>query len=211
MKEDIVFRQISASQLDGYGEVSIAFKVRSILRPERQNGGLGGILLREEAVESTYLKDYDALHTEGPQRWVRRFDTRNWAFLVAEHQDLVVGGATIAYDTPSVNMLAGRRHLAVLWDLRVRPEWRRKGIGRRLFNRAAEWSEHRCCAKLKIETQNVNVAACRFYQAMGCHLGEIDCYAYAGDPRVAHETMLVWYFDLLTGQGQADTPHRSDG
>ena len=57
MKEDIVFRQISASQLDGYGEVSIAFKVRSILRPEQQNGGLGGILLREEAVEAMYLKD----------------------------------------------------------------------------------------------------------------------------------------------------------
>jgi len=49
---------------------------------------------------------------------------------------------------------------------------------------------------MKIETQNVNVPACRFYQRMGAHLGEIRCYAYAAVPAVAHEVMLNWYLDL---------------
>ena len=50
--------------------------------------------------------------------------------------------------------------------------------------------------QLKAETQNVNVAACRFYAAMGCRLGAIHRFAYAGQPHVAGEVMLLWYLDL---------------
>jgi hypothetical protein len=49
---------------------------------------------------------------------------------------------------------------------------------------------------MKIETQNVNVAACRFYASMGCELGAINRYGYAGVPAVAHEAMLLWYYKL---------------
>jgi GNAT superfamily N-acetyltransferase len=93
-------------------------------------------------------------------------------------------------------MLGGRRDMAVLWDIRVRPEARRSGIGARLFEHAAQWARERNCRLLKIETQNVNVPACRFYSRMGGRLGEINRYAYAGHPGVAHEVMLVWYLDL---------------
>ena len=50
---------------------------------------------------------------------------------------------------------------------------------------------------MKIETQNVNVPACRFYAQQGCHLGAILRYGYAGCPEVAHEAMLLWYLDLV--------------
>jgi streptothricin acetyltransferase len=49
---------------------------------------------------------------------------------------------------------------------------------------------------MKIETQNVNVPACRFYQRMGAYLGEIHRHGYAAIPAVAHEVMLNWYLDL---------------
>lgn len=49
---------------------------------------------------------------------------------------------------------------------------------------------------MKVETQNVNVPACRFYQRMGCQLGEIRLYSYAAVPAVAHEVMLNWYYNL---------------
>ena len=52
------------------------------------------------------------------------------------------------------------------------------------------------CKQLKIEAQNNNVPACRFYAARGCHLGAIDRYAYAHNPRLADETMLIWYLEL---------------
>ena len=51
-------------------------------------------------------------------------------------------------------------------------------------------------AQLKIETQNNNVAANRFYQAMGCRLGVIHRFAYAGIAGVEDEVMLLWYLAL---------------
>jgi hypothetical protein len=58
-------------------------------------------------------------------------------------------------------MLNGRNDLAVLWDVRVHPEYRGRGVGHRLFTAAAEWARTRDCRVLKIETQNINAPACR--------------------------------------------------
>ena len=102
----------------------------------------------------------------------------------------------MAFRSPKVNVLEGRTDLAVLWDLRVHPDRRGEGIGTKLFGHAAEWSREKGCRELKVETQDVNVPACRFYAKHGCRLGRIDRYGYAGDPRVADEVMLVWYLGL---------------
>ena len=71
-----------------------------------------------------------------------------------------------------------------------------QGIGAALFARAANWARQRGCTQLKIETQNINVPACRFYAAQGCELGVIHRHAYAGHPQMADETMLIWYLRL---------------
>ena len=84
--------------------------------------------------------------------------------------------------------------LSVLWDIRVDPAYR--GVGIPLFRHAADWSRKHGCRQMKVETQNVNVPACRFYQRMGCQLGEIRLYGYAAVPAVADEVMLNWYLDL---------------
>ena len=192
----IGIREILADDLPRYAEVSITFRVESIFGVEVVDGGLGGFRLVEEVVEP-YTKDYDALgHGWRPMRWLERFDVSNWAFFLALDDERPVGGATVAYDTPGVDLLGGRTDLAVLWDLRVAPERRGQGIGTRLFGHAAEWARERGCKQLKIETQNVNVRACRFYARQGCVLGSIDRYGYAGCPEVAHEAMLLWYLDL---------------
>ncbi|NLS78898.1 MAG: GNAT family N-acetyltransferase [Chloroflexi bacterium] len=193
----IAVREIGPEELDRYGQVSIAFDVREMLEVEGRDGGLGGLSLRLRPVEPPYRKDYDDPATgELPSAWPRQFDVRNWAFFLAERDGQPVGAAAVAFDTPGVHMLAGRRDLAVLWDIRVSPDCRREGVGRMLFRRAGEWARARGCAQLKIETQNINVAACRFYRAQGCHLGEINRYAYWLHPPVAHEVMLVWYLAL---------------
>jgi hypothetical protein len=50
---------------------------------------------------------------------------------------------------------------------------------------------------MKIETQNINVDACRFYARMGCELGAIHRRAYiTALAELAKEAMLLWYFDL---------------
>jgi GNAT superfamily N-acetyltransferase len=90
-------------------------------------------------------------------------------------------------------MLEGRRDIAAVWDIRVHPDRRGCGIGSMLFEAATEWAKKRECRILKVETQNINVPACRFYAARGCVLGSLDCFAYAELP---HEVQLMWYKTL---------------
>lgn len=93
-------------------------------------------------------------------------------------------------------MLNGRSDLGVLWDIRVHPDSRHCGIGTRLFEYAAARLRERGGVLMKVETQNVNVPACRFYAKQGCLLGEVNRYGYAGHQKISHEIMLVWYLDL---------------
>ena len=192
-------RAIPPSDLGLYAQVPIRFEVRSRLRVALVNGGLGGMRLVEELVDPPYVKDYDADgggDVPDPLCWPQEFDVREWAFFLAVEGGRPVGAATVATNTPEVRLLDGRRDLALLWDLRVSPEARGRGIGTALFRQAAEWSRARGCRQMKVETQNINVPACRFYAAQGCRLGALHRYAYAADPALAHETMLLWYLDL---------------
>jgi GNAT superfamily N-acetyltransferase len=197
--------EISPERLPEYACISIAYEVRSILRVERVDNqwgqGAGGLLLKEQPVPQPYTKDYDVqaydqASGDGPFTWSRDFDLTHWGFLLAHENGEPVGAAAIAYATPGMYMLEGRTDLAVLWDIRVQPAFRGQGVGKALFGRAVDWARRRGCRQMKIETQDVNVPACRFYAAQGCHLGAIHCYAYAGHPQVGDEVMLLWYLDL---------------
>jgi GNAT superfamily N-acetyltransferase len=89
-----------------------------------------------------------------------------------------------------VFMLEGRDDMAVLWDIRIHPEYLRQGCGSRLFSRAATWAHTKGCGMLKVETQNINVAACNFYASQGCELGGINRFAH---PEFLDEVQLLWY------------------
>ena len=76
---------------------------------------------------------------------------------------------------------------------RVRPEARSSGTESLLFRAVEAWARDRSCHTLKVETQNTNVPACRFYRRMGCTLGTIDRFAYADLP---DELQLMWFKEL---------------
>jgi GNAT superfamily N-acetyltransferase len=175
--------------LGEHGRISIAFVVDRILEVTLADGGLGGISLTETPVSDPYVKDYDAIEGEGPARWADYLDVSNWGMMGAFRYGARVGGAVIAFMTADLRMLGGRDDVAVLWDIRVTPAQRGVGIGSALFRAAEGWADARDCGWLKIETQNVNSAACRFYQKMGCTLGAIDRFAY---PELPGEVQLLW-------------------
>jgi GNAT superfamily N-acetyltransferase len=153
--------------------------------------GARGLVLRERPLEVSWTKDYDAAET--PARWARRFDVSRWGLLGAYAEGRRVGGAVIAFDTPELELLQRRRDLAFLWDIRVAPELRGRGVGAALLAAVEVWARVRGCARLGVETQNVNVAACRFYARSGFALGAIHRFAYPGLP---DEVQLLWYKDL---------------
>ncbi len=185
------------ARLAEHGHVPIAYEVRSRFRAEPADGGLGGIALVEEPVDPPYVKDYDQTSEEGParwpSRWLDRWDTSSWGLLAAYDGSRRVGGALLARRTPNVNMLEGRDDLLVLWDLRVHPDRRGAGVGRKLFEAAVDWGRRHGCVEMKIETQNTNVSACRFYARQGCRLGAIISNAYAEFP---DELQLIWRLPL---------------
>jgi GNAT superfamily N-acetyltransferase len=185
---------VPVTALAEYAAVPIAFEVRRVLDVAPIDGGFGGFALSERAVDVPYVKDYDA-DDGGPARWPERFDLSNWGLLGARLDGRLVGGAAVAFDTPGLMMLEGRRDLAVLWDIRVAPEARGQGVGAALFRAAEAWAAARGCRQLKVETQNVNLPACRFYARHGCVLGAIHRFAY---PELPHEVQLLWYRDLQT-------------
>jgi GNAT superfamily N-acetyltransferase len=189
----LLVRERDAAWLENYARMSIAFEVRTVFDVRDRGEGLGGFELVERPVDPPFVKDYDAGADNRPLRWARRFDLSNWGVLSAELADEVVGGAVIAFDTPGVDMLEGRRDLAVLWDLRVDPRARRRGVGAALFRKAERWARERECRQMKIETQNINVVACKFYVGQGCKLGAVDRFAY---PKLPDEVRLLWYKDL---------------
>lgn len=189
----IELRQESPDCLEAYAEVPIAFEVRSLLEVSARDAGLRGLSLTERVVATPYTKDYDALPGNHPRDWPHTFDVTRWGVLSSWTAGQRIGGAVIAFGSADVELLAGRDDLASLWDLRVRPDHRRRGHGQALFSAAAQWARSRGCRWLKIETQNINVPACRLYASLGCTLGALDRFAY---PTLPDEIQLLWYHAL---------------
>ncbi len=173
--------------LAAYGSIPIAFSVESELRVVPQEGGLGGLLLAEEKVRP-YVKDYDA-ESGGPKHWPDRWNLSGWGIFAAFEHGRRVGGAAVAHGEPSVVLTGTAGETAVLWDLRVDANHRGQGVGRQLFERTLSSARERTCRRVEIETQNINVAACKFYARQGCELIGINRNAY---PRLSHETQLIW-------------------
>ncbi len=180
----------SAEHLEEYARISIAFEVNRVVDV---CGAPGGYALSERSLDAPYVKDYDTVPGDAPLHWAGRFDLSNWRVFTARLDGRRVGGAVVAHDTPGLDMLEGRRDVAVLWDIRVSPEARGRGVGSALFRAAAAWARARGCRLLKVETQNINVPACRFYARHRCVLGTVRPFAYHDLPE---EVQLIWHKEL---------------
>lgn len=191
----ITYRQAGSECFPVYDRVPMRLTVRSVLKIEKRERGLGGFCLTETPVEP-YVRDFCLGEDESVGRWAQRFDISNWMFFMAFDGEKPVGAAAVASRTKGVNMLDGRDDLAVLWDIRVEAGYKGQGIGKALFQMAADWAREQGLIQMKIECQNDNVPAVRFYHRQGAALGRIDEYAYYGDSDFGHTAQLIWYLDL---------------
>ncbi len=175
-----------------YASIPIRFEVREVM--DVQAAGLSaGFHLTPRSVGKPYVKDYDSGTDERPAGWPLRFDLSPWILVLARSEGQVIGGAAVACRTPTLTQLEGKMDVAVLWDLRVRPDARRRGVGTALFAAAEGWARDRGYVQLKVETQNINVPACRFYARQGCVLRGVRPGAY---PDCPDEIQLLWYKGL---------------
>jgi GNAT superfamily N-acetyltransferase len=180
------------SVLSDYADIPIAFEVKKFLDVAPVKGK-SEFLLKERPVKIPFVKDYDAIPGAHPSEWSTQFDVSSWGFLSAQVAGKCVGRAAIATKTPSLAILGRSDDAALLWDIRVAPEFRAIGVGSALFCAAKAWAERRGCRELKVETQNINVAACRFYEKQGCKLLAVNSKVYDGLP---DELQMIWSTNL---------------
>jgi GNAT superfamily N-acetyltransferase len=183
-----------SESLSAYASISIAFDVTEVLDMEAPLIGHRVLPLRSRPVATPYTKDYDAYAGNGPLDWPRRFRLGGWGFLAAYVDGQRVGGAVVIARDPDVGLLQGREDAAVLWDLRVAPPVRRRGVASALLAAAERWAHARACRVLDVETQQINVPACRLYAARGFVLREVNESAYEGLPG---EIQLLWHKSLV--------------
>jgi streptothricin acetyltransferase len=98
------------------------------------------------------------------------------------------------------DQLAGQITLRKNWnlfayveDFVVNPSFRRKGVGRTLMSKAGEWSKSMRFQGIMLETQDINVAACRFYERCGFELAGFDRNLYKATDPDKDEIALYWY------------------
>jgi ribosomal protein S18 acetylase RimI-like enzyme len=189
----ITYREIDKTYFEAYDSIPMQVYVKSILRLEKIDNGLGGIILKEVPVKE-YIKDLSIY--EEASKYEKEFDLSNWAFFMAFDDDKPIGAVSVASRTENVHMLDGRDDLSVLWDIRVDNNYKHQGIGTILFNFVVDWSKRHGFKQMKIECQNNNVHACRFYHKQGAVLAKIDEYAYYNDINVRDEVQFIWYLNL---------------
>ena len=189
----INYKQIDKNYFKAYDKIPMLVHVKTHYTLEKINKGLGGIIINETQV-TEYIKDLSIY--EIASEYEEDFDISNWAFFMAFDDDLPVGAVTIVSRTANVKMLEKRDDISVLWDIRVSDEYKHNGIGQKLFDKATEWSRQQGLSQMKIECQNNNVPACKFYHKQGALLGKIDEYAYFLDESCKDEIQFIWYLNL---------------
>ena len=129
MRTRILRNAPSPELLKEYARVPMTLTVTSRLRVDIPGCSEAGPTLIEERVEPAYEKDYDA-QADGPvDEWLSRWDISHWVVISAMRGNEYAGGAIAGYEPP-VELLEGHGDdLAVLWDIRVRPEFRGTGVG----------------------------------------------------------------------------------
>ena len=200
---DIAIALQGAEVLDAYASIPIAYAFTEVLDPDSPSGAGSLLPFHSRTLNESRIKDYDGEPGNHPLDWPKRFDLRGWAFLTASSGDRLIGGAVVVAGSPQVEMLEGRDDLALLWDIRVVPEARGRGVGTALLARGAAWARDRGARELKVETQNTNVRACHFYASHGFRLEAVRRGSY---PELPDEVELLWYKDL-----EESPPARASG
>jgi ribosomal protein S18 acetylase RimI-like enzyme len=139
--------------------------------------------------ESTYFYEVDARETGGGFTWsiIRRPASppivRESRWMPFEpHVVKPRGYAALLGDSPVGYMEFNYEEwcrLVRIWHFYVRPDVRRKGVGRQMMNEIFGAAKHFRARGVRLETQTANVPAIDFYRRMGFEMWGISTHYYS--------------------------------
>jgi ribosomal protein S18 acetylase RimI-like enzyme len=88
------------------------------------------------------------------------------------------------------------RRVLRVWNLLVDQEYRRRGIGTELMQRAEQFGVDRRCRAISVETQATNWPALAFYIKMGFEVCGVDDHYYTNRDLERKEVALFLYREL---------------
>jgi streptothricin acetyltransferase len=193
---DIVIQPLTAANRADLNRCDNSFTVEAELRLTAEDGRIGYSV---EPV-TPYVKRYGP-EIYDAQVYIEKPDHAAWLAYV----DGRIAGQILVHENPGLSRVEGWNRFAIIWDIVVDPPFRRQGVGRRLtpaptcgvrrcgVAQAIAWARDRGLPGVMLETQHINVPACRLYASCGFILGGFDACLYRGVMPGTREIALFWY------------------
>ncbi len=86
--------------------------------------------------------------------------------IIAKHKNIIIGTTTILLEPKFIHDLS---YVAHIEDVVVDKDYRSKGIGKLLVQKAINISKESCCYKIILDCSDLHIG---FYQKMGFHVKE---------------------------------------
>lgn len=173
---NVTIQRLSAANLADFNRCDTAFTVEAELHVHAADGRI----THSVHPVAPYIKRYEP---EAPavQAYLSRPDHAAWLAYVGSE----LAGQLLVHEHWN--------RFASLEGIAVQPPLRRRGVGSLLVAQASQWARARGLAGVTLETQNINVGACRFYERCGFELLGFDAALYRGVLPGTPEIALYWY------------------
>ncbi|ACK64036.1 TPA: streptothricin N-acetyltransferase SatA [Bacillus cereus] len=180
---NLVIRELETNDLDNLPEIDDSFIVnaRLILSLSKGNRCIKYTAEDVPSYEKSYLQNQDDNEELPYNEYINK---PNQVIYIALLHNQIIGLMVLKKNW---------NHYAYIEDITVDKKYRTLGVGKRLVDQAKQWAKKGNMPGIMLETQNNNVAACKFYEKCGFVIGGFDFLVYKGLDIENDEVAIYWY------------------
>lgn len=180
---NLVIRELETNDLDNLPEIDDSFIVnaRLILSLSKGNRRIEYTVEDVPSYEKSYLQNQDDNEELAYNEYINK---PNQVIYIALLHNKIIGLMVLKKNW---------NHYAYIEDITVDKKYRTIGVGKKLVDRAKQWAKKGNMPGIMLETQNNNVAACKFYEKCGFVIGGFDFLVYKGLDKTSDEVAIYWY------------------